>query len=1126
MAEDIANNDLGIGIIYGSGLYLPLTNTYQIVADGGGLNLIIRAHKSLIGRVVSTTADDTILLPENATRWIWEMQNNSDALQSYGVTEGSESPGTPENPAHLLAIVTTSGGLITSIVAKYNTVYTATNLLKGYLRLISLADYGAVGDDTTDNYEAIQAALDDAERYDYSILYIPSGIFRYRLNPGRQALKINKGILIAGAGKKRSILRCEPETPLLGPVSVPTLQTGGCLKINQRYNVYITFVVNGIEQFPNQGVGGPAPVSGQQTYLVDRSNLATPAGATGWNVYMAPITNADYSGNTQERGKKQNASVIPMAVTNHPVSAYVKCLGDMPFPMVGISIKPNGGEVKFKDWSLYGPSSANVDPYPDKPYTDAKFSYVIETNGIKFDTETYHSRWIIEDWDLGGSFKDALNSIATGLSDGHVEWYMTRFDLRFRLSGLTFYTQNEAFDNKLHLTDGAINSDIVTKVNSHNMYIHPIVNVLMDNIRMECSSQHSLQFSSAGAITHPSKYSVIRNCYFGAEAGPIVTNVHGHTLLLGNRLQGARPAFHIYKSATLIGNYCEGEGQPLLTTVTSRDPVNVISQGNHYINGTVNTAIEESSNWFFDRDYFSLKDTGHSKSVVQLIADVLDSPTITALRTGGSLADGTYEISTMHGDRFTRVIEVTITGGGGNGSITVDKTPVDQEFTPESVPDWDVFAAEKGASARQKQNDAPISAGTNVYCITTVSTTANPEPLRSLIEMNDCVIEGDLTDYPEAGLRIGPTNGQITVRRTHIRGRFKTGSVFLSHAVTGVRETPIFEEMDFTRCFVSDDVTADTVTDNRAFHINQSAVRLGRPICRRIRYGRTIPWLNDNDVTTLTGYSELLNDANPESVTATGDLSLPLDFSLHRLNGATQINNIYLGNTSAKCMHALRGARIGLRFQGTSAISSTGNIRPLFTGPRIADSVYWFVWEVDDNGNAFWTEQGGDVSPVISFADGDVSIANNTTEISLIKPNNTNTIPAVMLTQYRQIELELSGYYSVAEPLPTITFRIKLGETTVGTLTVNFGKKVSDAFWQLKAILSIKTTGVTGSVNLVAKADLDIGEGGFTSYGVTTKLNPTLNTNTDKIIDITGQMSVADAGNIMVSTQYLARYKT
>ena len=125
----------------------------------------------------------------------------------------------------------------------------------------NIVDYGAVGDDSTDDTAAIQSAADAATAANKS-LYIPSGTY-----------KITSAIIIGGVGS--SVFGDSPRSSV-----IKNYGTGDALDLSQ-CNYYSTF-----ENFSVDGSGNAASRDGISLYRV--------GAGTGNNVAYSHFNNVYY----------------------------------------------------------------------------------------------------------------------------------------------------------------------------------------------------------------------------------------------------------------------------------------------------------------------------------------------------------------------------------------------------------------------------------------------------------------------------------------------------------------------------------------------------------------------------------------------------------------------------------------------------------------------------------------------------------------------------------------------------------------------------------------------------------------------------------------------------------------
>jgi len=175
------------------------------------------------------------------------------------------------------AIQSTTGAVNADIVA-YDPPFTggvATNVEVKLSEYISVKDFGATGDGTTDDTAAIQAAVDAAEN---SELYFPAGDYKLTSDiaiPGR--------ITIRGAGIRQTLLTCYACDGLIIPagtsfVTMTDFTIGQDVRYTTTPNAYVGISING--------------TSGSQCYwhtyrnvFVDGFQQAFYAGSVGSSVF-------------------------------------------------------------------------------------------------------------------------------------------------------------------------------------------------------------------------------------------------------------------------------------------------------------------------------------------------------------------------------------------------------------------------------------------------------------------------------------------------------------------------------------------------------------------------------------------------------------------------------------------------------------------------------------------------------------------------------------------------------------------------------------------------------------------------------------------------------------------------
>lgn len=106
---------LGRGILAGS--YTPP------LATNSGFDLLVASHISIIDIAVVLTGATSKTIPPSSVYYVWEFQDNSDAVPHYELTLlDTDDPSIAGNPAHLLFKVTTDGAGITLIENKFSEI--------------------------------------------------------------------------------------------------------------------------------------------------------------------------------------------------------------------------------------------------------------------------------------------------------------------------------------------------------------------------------------------------------------------------------------------------------------------------------------------------------------------------------------------------------------------------------------------------------------------------------------------------------------------------------------------------------------------------------------------------------------------------------------------------------------------------------------------------------------------------------------------------------------------------------------------------------------------------------------------------------------------------------------------
>lgn len=146
-----------------------------------------------------------------------------------------------------------------------------------------------------------------------------------------------------------------------------------------------------------------------------------------------------------------------------------------------------------------------------------------------------------------------------------------------------------------------------------------------------------------------------------------------------------------------------------------------------------------------------------------------------------------------------------------------------------------------------------------------------------------------------------------------------------------------------------------------------------------------------------------------------------------------------------------------------------------------------------------------------------VTVANTTTETALTGTGvGSLTLPANFFLAGKTLRLRMWGYHS-STGNPTITARVKLGSTTICTMTGSSGNSSTDTF-EVWADITCRTTGATGTV---------FGQGVYREVhgsgliaGSDNTATTTVDTTTSQAVSITVQWGAADSGNTISATNF------
>jgi hypothetical protein len=138
------------------------------------------------------------------------------------------------------------------------------------------------------------------------------------------------------------------------------------------------------------------------------------------------------------------------------------------------------------------------------------------------------------------------------------------------------------------------------------------------------------------------------------------------------------------------------------------------------------------------------------------------------------------------------------------------------------------------------------------------------------------------------------------------------------------------------------------------------------------------------------------------------------------------------------------------------------------------------------------------------------SCTNTTTQTTITSTGvGSLTLPANFFIAGRTLKIEGMGYHS-STGNPSITIRVKLGSTTIATLTGSSGNGSNDTF-RVSGVITCRTTGASGTVFPQLEYD-EIQHNGLTA-GSDGTAAVTIDTTINQALTITAQWGTANAGN-------------
>lgn len=165
-----------------------------------------------------------------------------------------------------------------------------------------------------------------------------------------------------------------------------------------------------------------------------------------------------------------------------------------------------------------------------------------------------------------------------------------------------------------------------------------------------------------------------------------------------------------------------------------------------------------------------------------------------------------------------------------------------------------------------------------------------------------------------------------------------------------------------------------------------------------------------------------------------------------------------------------------------------------------------------------WSWIAGNGTGVLFTQTSSKTVASSAAETTLLDGGvGSLTLPAQFFQVGKTIDFEMWGFHS-STANPTITARIKIGGTTVMTMSGTSGNGTNDTF-RIRGQLTCRTIGVTGTVFCQGYYD-EVHSTGLKIGSDNTVAN-TINTTIENVVDITIQWSASSPSNTITATNFV-----
>lgn len=156
---------------------------------------------------------------------------------------------------------------------------------------------------------------------------------------------------------------------------------------------------------------------------------------------------------------------------------------------------------------------------------------------------------------------------------------------------------------------------------------------------------------------------------------------------------------------------------------------------------------------------------------------------------------------------------------------------------------------------------------------------------------------------------------------------------------------------------------------------------------------------------------------------------------------------------------------------------------------------------------------------VIFKQTADKSITNTASETSLFGTGiGSLTIPANMLVAGDYIRVNMQGFLSSANSAENFTFKVKMGSTTLVSITGAMFPNLSEAVIDITLNIAVRSIGASGSVRPAGNIMIEIRSAGYAAMvRLQTSSDITIDTTASQTLDITGQWQNDNASNSLLT---------